>query len=100
MSDSSADKLTEVLKLQVKTGADKNFVEGIKDDLIKIRIACEPKKGKANKVLIKFISRKTGIPRNLIKIISGEKSAYKMVSVQKPKDYNIYDMLIKDLPAS
>jgi len=72
---------TKIIKLIVKPNSAKNFIEGICLDRVKIRITGPPEKGKANKELIKFISKKLEIPKKNIKIISGEKSQLKILEI-------------------
>ena len=72
---------TKIIKLIVKPNSAKNFIEGAYLDRIKIRIASPPEKGKANRELIKFISEKLEIPKKNIKIISGERSHYKVLEI-------------------
>jgi uncharacterized protein len=50
-------------------------------DILKIRINAVPEKGKANKELIKFISKKYNIEKSKINIISGMTSRIKIIEV-------------------
>ncbi|MBC8389559.1 MAG: DUF167 domain-containing protein [Actinobacteria bacterium] len=85
---------TETIKLIVKPNSTAAGVYGIYMDRIKIKLAAVPEKGKANKELIKFISGKTGIPKKNIKIIAGEKSIYKEISIKSDKDLNLTSRLL------
>ena len=85
---------TETIKLIVKPNSTTTGVYGIYMDRIKIKLAAVPEKGKANKELIKFISGKTGIPKKNIKIIAGEKSIYKEISIKSDKDLNLTSILL------
>ncbi|OGJ43725.1 hypothetical protein A3I58_01720, partial [Candidatus Peregrinibacteria bacterium RIFCSPLOWO2_02_FULL_39_10] len=58
--------------------------EIIKDEegqTIKIRIKAAPEKGKANKELIKFLSKEFSIPKQNIEIISGKTSQLKLLKI-------------------
>ena len=85
---------TETIKLIVKPNSAATGVYGIYMNRIKIKLAAVPEKGKANKELIKFISGKIGIPKKNIKIIAGEKSIYKEISIKSDKDLNLTSRLL------
>ena len=85
---------TETIKLIVKPNSPVSGVYGIYMNRIKIKLVAVPEKGKANKELIKFISGKTGIPKKNIKIIAGEKSIYKEISIKSDKDLNLTSRLV------
>lgn len=87
---------TETIKLIVKPNSTATGVYGIYMDRIKIKLAAVPEKGKANKELIKFISGKTGIPKKNIKIIAGEKSIYKEISIKSDEDLNLTSRLLSN----
>lgn len=85
---------TEIIKLVVRPNSRVTDVCGIYSDRIKIRLAAPPEKGKANKELIRFISCRTGIPRKFVRIISGERSNYKEISIRSEKDFNLTSKLL------
>jgi hypothetical protein len=87
---------TENIKLIIKPGSSVSEVCGIYDGRIKIKLSSVPEKGRANKELIKFISNKTGIPGKNIKIIAGEKSIYKEISVNYNNNLDLTAKLLSD----
>lgn len=87
---------TENIKLIIRPSSTVSGIYGMYKNRIKIKLNSVPEKGKANKELINFISFKTGIPRKNIKIISGEKSIYKEVSITHDKDLNLTSKLLSD----
>lgn len=52
------------------------------DDYIKIKITAPPVENKANKVLVEFLAKKLGIAKSKIKIIRGETSKLKTLSIE------------------
>jgi uncharacterized protein len=84
---------TENIKLIIKPNSAVSGVYGIYGNRIKIKLNSIPEKGKANKELITFISNKTGIPKKNIKIINGEKSGYKEVSIKHDRDLGLTSIL-------
>ncbi len=70
-----------IIEVKVKTKAkqDQVLVQG--DGQLKVAIAAHPHNGKANSQLIKFLSKIFGAPQKNIKIIRGEKSKNKLISI-------------------
>ncbi len=58
----------------------KNIME---DDTIKINISAIPEKGKANKELIKFLSKEFNVLKENISIISGVSNKLKLIKIYK-----------------
>ena len=58
----------------------KDFVE-VNNDEITIGIKAKPEKGKANKEIIKKLSKYFDVSKSKVKIIAGEKSRKKLVEV-------------------
>jgi len=85
---------TETIRLIIKPSSSVTGICGIYRNRIKIKLAAVPEKGKANKELIKFISGKIGIPKKNIKIIAGEKSIYKEISIKSDDDLNLTSKLL------
>lgn len=73
------------LQIKVKTSAKKSeFCEKLQgSEIIKVNIAAQPEKGKANKELIKLLAGEFGVDKNQIKIISGKSSKLKLVKIIK-----------------
>lgn len=65
----------------MQPGAKKSAVSGMHDGHIKIKVNLPPIDGKANDALILFLSDFLNIPKSTIKIISGEKSRIKKISI-------------------
>jgi len=62
-------------------GSSKNEVSGIRDGRLCVRVAAAPQDGKANDTLCAFLSKLLGCPKREVKIIKGEKSKLKTVSI-------------------
>jgi len=69
------------ISVKVQPGASKNELLGLKGDVLRLKIAAPPEKGKANKELVDFLSQRLGIPKADIAIVSGHTSRQKVVSV-------------------
>lgn len=66
-----------VLLTYVQPGAKKTHFQELFDGRLKIRISAPPVEGRANKELIKFLSKSFGISKSKIKIIRGDQSRKK-----------------------
>jgi len=72
-----------MIKLLVKItpGSSKSEIMDVREGRLRIKIAAAPEGGRANEALIAFLSEKTNCPKNQIKIISGEKSRLKTLTL-------------------
>ena len=66
---------------KVVPGSSKTVVAGVMDDMIKVRVAAPPEKGKANQCLIAYLARQLGLKKNAIRIVRGRSSPVKHVQV-------------------
>lgn len=70
------------LRVKVLPKSPKNeVVDILDDDTIKIRIKAVPEKGKANKELVKFLSKELDLPKENIQIISGKTDPLKLIKI-------------------
>jgi len=75
--------------IKVKPNARKDEIKIMEDGAIKISIKAPPIGGKANKYLIKFISKKIKVPKTGIKIISGEHSKNKVIQIEGVDEFSL-----------
>ncbi len=72
------------LRLKINPSSAKSEVKAVMtDETIKINILAPAEKGKANKELIKFLSKQFEVDKNNIKIISGAGNRLKLVKINK-----------------
>ncbi len=73
------------LRIKVIPKAEKTCISEIIEDeegqTIKIRIKAPPEGGKANKELLKFLSKEFSLPKQNIEIISGKTSQLKLLKI-------------------
>jgi len=79
-----------IVSVKVQPNASKDRVVGEHADLIKIAVTVAPEKGKANKAVIKVLSKWLGVKASDIQIISGETSRDKKVFIENinEEDFN------------
>ena len=70
-----------VFKVKVVPGSSRTALCGLHGDMVKIKVAAAPEKGKANKCLLDFLSKKLGVRKNAVKIVSGQGNPVKSVQV-------------------
>jgi uncharacterized protein (TIGR00251 family) len=79
----SINKDSKVVRLALKVtpNAGRNEIAGFKEDVLHVRIAAPPDKGKANKELTDFLSDKLGVKKSAISIIKGLTSRNKVLAI-------------------
>jgi uncharacterized protein (TIGR00251 family) len=78
----SDGKQGAALTIRVTPRARKTEIGGVLEDgTLRVRVAAPPVEGKANKVLIKFLSEILGVRKNKIEIVAGERGLDKIISV-------------------
>lgn len=70
------------LTVQIQPNAGRNELLGYKQEVLKIRIAAPPVKGKANQELIRYLSNILGIVKSRITIQRGAAGKKKLILVE------------------
>jgi len=70
-----------ILQVKIKSGASKNQITDIKNGVINISIKAAADKGKANKELLRFLSKQFRVDAGNIKIIKGATTHQKSIKV-------------------
>jgi len=71
-----------VIRLRIVPRASSNAVVGVHGDAVKIRLQAPPVDGKANKDLLRYLSKRLGVARSSLSLVSGERSREKEVLVR------------------
>ncbi len=74
------------LKIKLTPKASRNEItgwaqDGNGDKILKVSVTAAPEKGKANKALIELLAKKVKVPKSNVRIISGETSRLKTVTL-------------------
>jgi hypothetical protein len=72
---------SSLIRIRVHPGASRNEITGMTDDVLQVRIAAPPVKGKANYELIDFLSHTLGVSKSLISIVKGQTSRNKIIAI-------------------
>jgi uncharacterized protein (TIGR00251 family) len=70
-----------LLEIKAVPGASKTEFAGVKDGRLRIRLAAASEDGKANAELLSFLSKALGCAKRDLRIVSGEKSRFKVVAL-------------------
>ncbi|MFH1382903.1 MAG: DUF167 domain-containing protein [Chloroflexota bacterium] len=74
------DEGTTIL-IHVQPNSSRNEIIGFQDDVLRVRIAAPPVKGKANQELIKFLSDILGVSKSSLAIKKGLTGKNKVVKI-------------------
>jgi len=69
------------ITVQISPGASKNEITGMVNDVLHIRVAAPPVKGKANNELITYLSHLLGISKDRLDILKGHTSRKKLITI-------------------
>jgi uncharacterized protein (TIGR00251 family) len=83
------------LRLKVSPSASRSEVVNFIDDSLLLKVAAPPTKGKANKEVISFLSKKLRLPKSSIQIVAGHTTRQKLVNVYGMEKQRALHKLIK-----
>ena len=67
--------------VKVVPRSSKTALAGVLGDMLKVKLAAAPEKGKANEALVEFLAETIGIKKNTVKITSGLSSQVKTIQI-------------------
>ena len=82
------------IAVQISPGASKNEIMGMVNDVLRIKIAAPPVKGKANKELIDYLSHLLGISKDKLDILKGHTSKNKIISIDGLSKVSVLEKLL------
>jgi uncharacterized protein (TIGR00251 family) len=71
------------IKIRVTTKASKNLISSVKNDELLVYVTAVPENNKANIAIIDLFSKKIGIAKSKIRVISGQKGRNKVICVSE-----------------
>lgn len=83
------------VKVKIQPNASENKILNYIEDYLKIKITSSAIEGKANKTLIDFLSKKTGLPKSSLKIVKGEHTSKKILEIDNIEEDKLE--IIKEL---
>ena len=82
-----------VIRVKVLPRSSKTEITGKADGVYRIKLTAPPVDGKANKALINFLAKKTGLPKRKFQIVSGEHSRNKTIRIHTVAPENVMKSL-------
>ena len=75
------NNLTARLSLKVIPGSSRSVIAGWLGDVLKVKVAAAPERGKANAAVQALLSEALGVPAKNVTIVSGPTSPRKVVEI-------------------
>jgi uncharacterized protein (TIGR00251 family) len=69
------------LRVRVTPNAARSEITGFTDDVLHVKVAAVPEKGKANKELIDYLSRVLCIGKTSVRLLKGQTSRSKVIAI-------------------
>ena len=88
------------ISLSVYPNATSNEVVSFINQVLQVRVAAPPVKGKANKELITFLSQLLGVSKSNLTIVKGHTSRHKVIAINGPGQEEIMKRLSSSCDAS
>lgn len=70
-----------IFTAKVVPGSSRTTVAGVLEDVVKVRVAAAPEKGKANQCLVTFLAKQLGVKKGDVEIVSGQTRPVKQIRV-------------------
>jgi uncharacterized protein (TIGR00251 family) len=67
------------LRVKVLPNAGRNQLAGLRGEELAVRLQAQPRKGEANRELLRFLAKSLAVPRGSIQIVSGASSGHKLL---------------------
>ena len=82
------------IRVKVVPGSSKTQIAGTLGEMLKIKVAAPPEKGKANQSLIAFLAKLLGLKKNDIEIVSGKTNPVKVLRISGTDPVAVKSLLI------
>ena len=70
------------LRLRVSPGAQRTELAGRHGDAWKVRVSAPPDRGRANDAVVALLTKRLGLPRGAVSVVSGATSRDKIVELR------------------
>ena len=88
---------TANVSVAVQPNAGRDEVVGFEDGVLRVKIAAPPVKGKANRELIDFLSKRLGVSKRSITIEKGLTSRRKVIAIEGLSEAEVTERLTRDI---
>ena len=70
------------IRVRVQPGAPRSEVVGFLGEVLRVKVAAPPQRGKANDALVELLARTLGVPRSQVRVLKGHTSRDKLILVE------------------
>lgn len=70
-----------IFTVKVVPGSSRTATAGLLDDMMKIKVAAAPEKGKANQCLTEYLAKLMGVKKKAVEVIAGKTCPIKQLRV-------------------
>ena len=82
------------LRLRVTAGASRDAIAGWQGDVLRVRVAAPPERGKANEAVLRLLAAALGVERRRLALVRGATSRDKLVQVDGVEDADLKARLL------
>lgn len=82
-----------IFTAKIVPGSSKTSICGLLGNMLKIKIAAPPEKGKANQQLVEFLAKKLGVKKQAVSVISGQTNPVKEIHICGMSDEELIEKL-------
>ena len=86
-------ELGAVLSIKVAPGSRRNEIRGCQDGALKISVTQIAEKGKANRAVIAFLSKRWRVSKSQMEIISGQTAREKKLLIRNVSKHDVQQLL-------
>jgi uncharacterized protein (TIGR00251 family) len=84
------------IRVKVLPRSSKNQIVGQENGTFKVKLTAPPVEGKANKALSDLLTKRLGLPRGSVEIVSGKRSRLKSVRIKGLSSEEVKDLLNRE----
>jgi uncharacterized protein (TIGR00251 family) len=84
------------IRVKVLPRSSKNQIVGQENGTFKVKLTAPPVEGKANKALSDLLTKRLGLPRGSVEIVSGKRSRLKSVRIKGLSSEEVKNLLNRE----
>lgn len=70
------------LRVRVTPRAGRDRIDGVRDGVLRVRLAAPPVEGRANEALVRLLARALGVPPRDIAVVRGATAREKVIAIE------------------
>ena len=81
------------LAVRVTPRAGRDRIDGVRDGVLRVRLAAPPVEGRANEALVRFLATVLGVPPRDIRVVRGETAREKLLEIDGLSEAQLWQRL-------